>query len=282
MIMRRLWLLLLLVMLPAQSWAALDDTGLVVRYYIDEAASGTAPTDALDGSGVGSAFNLAIDYGTSNLAYVETSGQRGLVSSATTGVQRARKTLVTSDKVITALSSSKLATLELVIDATGFSASGGRIFGITDRTGGNGSLILRASDTGSAWQLAVNSTTYDVFNFAETGRQVIHIVYDSAQAVAGDRLKYSVNGGTLTNASGTIPLNTALTIDNTLDLIMFNRESGGFYDRSMTGTIFYAALYSAAFTQGMVDQNYAVLTSDDDTPTGGAAANMFYQRRLQW
>ena len=40
----------------------LVDTGLIVRYYIDEAASGQGPTAVLDGSGVGADFDLAITY----------------------------------------------------------------------------------------------------------------------------------------------------------------------------------------------------------------------------
>jgi len=247
---------------------ALDDTGLIVRYYIDEAASGSSPTDVLDGSGVGSAFNLAIDYGSGNLAYTEASGQRGLVSSATTGTQRARKTLVAGDKIINALNASKTATLEVVLDLTAFSASGGRICGINARDGSNGSFMLRCIGTGVAWQLGVNNTLYDLADFAETGRQVLHIVFDSANGTAANRLLYAVNGGTLTSAISTMTLNEALTIDDTLDLILFNRENTAVWDRSVIGTIFYAALYSGVFTQGMVNQNYAVLTADDDTPSG--------------
>ena len=258
---------------------ALDNTGLIVRYYIDEAASGSSPTDVLDGSGVGSAFNLAIDYGSGNLAYTEASGQRGLVSSATTGTQRARKTLVAGDKIITALNTSKTATLEVVLDLTAFSASGGRIFGLNGRGGQNGSFMLRCIGTGVAWQLAVNDIQYDLADFAETGRQVLHIVFDSANGTAANRLLYAVNGGTLTTATATMTLNEALTIDDTLDLILFNRENSGSWDRSVIGTIFYAALYSSVFTQGMVNQNYAVLTADDDTPSRIVAAARVPQSR---
>ncbi|MGC1951708.1 MAG: hypothetical protein WA970_03875, partial [Gammaproteobacteria bacterium] len=76
------------------------DTGLVTRYYIDEASSGTSPTQVSDSSP--NAYHLTnVDYGSGNMAYTEVSGNRGLESTSTAGTQRARRAIDnTSDVVV--------------------------------------------------------------------------------------------------------------------------------------------------------------------------------------
>jgi hypothetical protein len=249
----------------------LVDTGLVARYYLDEAASGASPTQANDASA--NAYHLTeINYGASSeLSWTEASGNRGLISSSTTGTQRARRTINdTSDACRDAMASTMKGTIEVVISVTTFNASGSRIFGINNRTGGNGTFMLRGVGA-SLWQMCFNDTAQSNFTDSTSGRHVLTIVVDTTQATQNDRIRYSINGGTLAQETNTLTLNQTLTMPSGLDLIAFNREAGGsVFDRSFVGTLFYAALYSDAMSQTDITANYNILTADDDTPSGAA------------
>ena len=88
---------------------ALVDTGLQVRYYIDEAASGQMPDDVLDGSGVGADFDLAITYDSTDLNYQEISGDRGLENTDVATLARAEKAINdTDDKIRNNIGGSKV------------------------------------------------------------------------------------------------------------------------------------------------------------------------------
>lgn len=270
----RYLLVLLFLLFTSPGWAALSDSGLLVRYYVDEATSGSAPAAVLDASGVADDFDLTIDYGSGNLAYTEAGGMAGLISSSETGTQHARKTIVTSDKIQTALNGATAATLEVVVDVDSFNASGGRIFGLQDRAGGNGIFMLRGS--GTTWQFTINNAGGDtIADLPEGERIVLHIVMDTTLVDHVNRLMYSLNGGTLTGFNTIAGPSETLTVSNAHDLIMFNRDSGsGPVDRSIVGTIYYAALYDEAFDQTRVNTHYSTLAADDDTPSGGGGGGV--------
>ena len=248
----------------------LVDTGLVVRYYVDEAASGQGPTHVLDESGVGADFDLALVYGGSNLNYTEISGNSGLECTSLTGNQRARGDIDnTSDKVRDNIHGSKTCTVEIVARIDDFNSSTGRCYVINSAGTGN-PVIGLAGTSGTNARVYFNQTLMRSFD-PGTARAVWHIVYDTAQATANDRIKIYKDG---TLQSPTVDANPAL--DATLSLpsgsimFMFNRGTSTPLDRSMDGVLFYAALYSSAFSQANVDTNEAILSSDDDTPVAGA------------
>ena len=260
---------------------AIVDTGLISRYYIDEAASGIAPTSLVDSSSNG--YDLTtIDYGGGNLAFVEVSGNRGLVSSSITGTQRAVRAIDnTSDALRDALEGTQTATIEFVADLTAGNSGGGRIFGVNGRAGQNGECIMRfnTSSGGGLTPMWDDIARGLWIIGASSGRRVYHLVFDTTQATASNRVLIYVNGSVqaATSAGTTITQNSTLSLGSNLDLTMFNRENSGSYDRSIGGTIFYAAIYSSALSSTNVADNYAVLTADDDTPAGGGSvANAYY------
>jgi len=250
----------------------LVDTGLVCRYYIDEAASGTTPTQVDDSSS--NAYHLTtINYGSGNLAYTEISGQRGLESTSTAGTQRAVRAIDnTSDALRDACAGQQKFTLEVVVRGDSFASGGGRIFGINGRTGQNGELILKATST-TEYSAAFNDSQVGAnFSPGLTTKGVLHFVIDTTNATEADRIKYSVNGGTLVSigATNAVALNETLALGSNLDLIMFNRESSSSFDRSFDGVLFYAAIYANyAFTQSNCENNYDILILDDDEPAAG-------------
>ena len=241
---------------------------MVVRYYLDEAVDGTGPTLVNDAGP--NNIDLTINYGSGNLDYTEVSGNRGLESISTTGVQRADYTSTSSDALDTALTGGKKFTLEVVVRVDAWTTNGSRIFGINGTAGDIGSLIVRRGGTNNI-SVAFNDAIQGDID-AVASRTVIHVVIDSTKSLDGSRVQYSVNGGTLTDLSNTVVLDETLAAIVGEKLTMFNREDTGAYDRSFDGELFYAAMYNVAFSQTDIDTNYAILTADDDTPAGAAAA----------
>jgi len=240
----------------------------VVRYYFDEAASGTGPTAVVDRSGNG--YDLTtINYGAGNMAYAEpAAGMRALDSISVNGTQRASRAIDnTSDAVRDALAGVTQATIELVLRLDAANSNGGRVFGINDRAGNDGELMVKASnDLNTSLKLSFNDLDSPDSNNIGTARSVLHIVLDSTQGTASNRLKLYQNGTLLTSFGDNVGLNETLALAADLDLVAFNRDSGGSFDRSIDGALFYAAIYAEAFTAQMVSDNYDILTLDDDQP----------------
>lgn len=258
---------------------ALTDTGLIARYYIDEAASGTAPTQVDDVSGNG--YHLTdIDYGAGNMAYTEVSGNRGLESTSTTGDQIARRAINdTSDALRDALAGSQTATIEVVVAIDSISASTGRIFAINNRSGSNATLGLTGTSLSSIrgqWE------GLDGRAVALSGgqRYVLHVVYDTTQATSSDRILIYVDGTSSGGGTAWPAQNDTLTLPSSIDLTAFNRESSGNFDRSFDGILYYAAIYSHAFSAAEVDGAYDVLTLDDDEPAAGGGGGALHASSL--
>lgn len=258
--------------MPERSEAALVDTGLVVQYYLDEAASGQTPTNVLDASGVGAAFNLGINYVDSDPAYTEVSGNRGLIRSNTNSSARASKGVDnTSDKIRDNFHGASKATLEVVVDPQSVVSSNARatVFGIQRFEIGRFELRVLGSGGTNATHFEVyfNGSSVEGSISLTRERQVVHVVLDTTLETADDRVKVYVNG-VLKDPQGSPPGQNA-TIDfggSSTFLTMLNNVAGTAH-RPLGGTMFYAALYTHAFSSADVTTNYNTLTVDDDTPT---------------
>lgn len=257
---------------------ALNDSGLLVRYYFDEAASGTTPTTVEDSSGNNLDLTLNYGAGSSDLEWTEVSGNRGLESKDTAGNQRAVYAINnTADALRTNLDNSTAITLEVVCRLDSFATGGGRIFGINDRGGGNGAFMLRGTSA-TNWQFSLNTNIdgfpniYRTWNGGSGTRDVWHVVFDPTQADEVDRIRVYKNGVVVTTTE-TISVgsagDTSFNLPADHDLIAFNRESGGSFGRAADGVLFYAAIYDEAFDDTRAAAHYDVLTLDDDTPTAG-------------
>lgn len=244
--------------------AALVNTGLIVRYFIDEAASGTAPTALLDASGVGSPFNLALTYA-SNMTYTEVSGNRGIDSASTTGNNEAVASINdTTDKVRDAVNGAQKSTMEIVLRPDTIATAGGnRIFTLGNNDANTPELgVITASAT--EYEVVFNTAIQRIWDGAEGSRLVLHVVIDTTQAVATDRVLVYVNGSLISptvNANPTLNATISLPAGSKMQII--NRNAG--WGNPLGGAVFYTALYSSAFPQGDVTANYNRLIADDDT-----------------
>lgn len=257
---------------------ALIDTGLVVRYYIDEAASGTSPTEVIDTSGVGAAFDLTLNYD-GHLAYTEVSGNRGLVSDSSGDDQYAKKAIDdSSDKVRDNLVGAQKITIELVVAPDSFAAGTGRCFAVNE---GTFNMSLGFGGAGTDFQVFWEGTLMRSWTGSGGTRIVLHIVYDTTQGTAANRVRVYVDGSEISPDVDASPAeNDTLALDSGHELWMLNRGSGSPYARSMDGIIYYAALYGGkAFDQTDVTTNYDILTADDDTPGAPPAGIVVLRRR---
>ena len=245
----------------------LVDEGLVARYYLDEAASGQDPTEALDAAP--DPLPLALTYineGTDTfMTYTEDpNGNRGL-TFATYGRDDRASVAIDGTKISTSLHSSTTMTYEVVAEVLGVIPESSRLIHIgldTDHT--------LSFETGVVTRLGfeVNDGGWtSVPSYLPAlGRAVFHSVFDSSQADPLDRVRIYVNGGRLP-----IIGDVAVEMDAAIDLgpgrhfVIGNREIG---QRTIEGTIYYAAVYSDALSEAQVLQNVGLLLVDDDTPGG--------------
>ena len=264
----------------------LIDTGLVVRYYCDEAASGTSPATLLDVSG--SAYNLPITYDGSELVYVDVGGNRGLDFTTTATDGRANKAVTTSDTIDAALDGVSSATFEVVMRVDAVTGSHSRMFGIHDRVGGDYDIGLKATSTSNyVFQARTGGVFESAIDLAASSRAVYHIVWDRTEATQIDRVKFYKNNVELTvGKTGNMDNSTDLNIQaGSVDLIVGNRESTGSFQRAFDGVLFYAAIYTGVLSAADRTTNYTILDADDDTPGGpapagpGTAAYTYRRRR---
>lgn len=247
------------------SGGGLADTGLAVRYMLNEASSGTAPTSVSDASA--NAYDLTtVDYGSGNLSWSNVPTGSGLTSTADTGTQRVGVAMNDSgDALRTALTGTQKATIEVVLDYTSGSTSAGRVLAINNRTGSSPQLGLTIS--GTTLTPYVNQTSqYTTANLSAAGRTVIHYVLDATLAEGGSgRSKLYVNGVLSSFSDAGTSQGQTLSLPSALDFWLFNRQSSGSYERSITGTLYYAAIYADALTPAQVAANYDALVVTDDS-----------------
>jgi len=230
---------------------------LVVRYFIDEAASGQAPSELADATA--SPFPLQMHY-TSALAFTEVAGQRGLRWTATGDDGRASAPLLLS-KVASALNGAQHFTYELVVDIRDTMTGECRLISIGNGTGTYGTAALVTSDLVSL-RLHID-TTNAYWNVAfGSGRVVLHAVVDTSQVTSSERYRLYIDGVQAPRTGGTPPAQGAgLALQAADFLAIGNIEGAG---RSFGGEAYYAAIYSDALTDTEITTNAARLRANDD------------------
>ena len=243
---------------PPDAALTLVDTGLIVRYFINEASSGQTPTTLTDSAP--NPVDLDITY-TDQMQFTASGGHRGLTWTSA-GADARADAAVNGTKIRTGLNNSKTATIEVVIDVKAVTGLSSRIVHIGAGTEA-GECSLTSTDDG---HLTIRGNNFDVGTFPvdlpASGRIVVHAVVDTSLNTAGDRTKLYVDGVEIANTGGIDPIhNDNFSIGSDSSLAIGNRAVGG---RSIAGTIYYAAVYSAALTPAEIANNVAVLSASDD------------------
>jgi hypothetical protein len=245
----------------------LVDTGLLVRYFIDERADGQGNAELLDSAP--DPLNLQMTWGT-ELNYLENAdGNRGLHWTEV-GLDSGSSVAAAGTKISQGLHGSTTGTIETVVEVAEVSTSSSRISHI-GYDSESGSFTLSASSTTRLnFYKRTPGTGSDTLrglwevDFVTLGRVVIHLVYDSDQAAPEDRSKLYLDGALQPRLGGSdVPQGELIDIGTTEHYVLGNRYIGG---RSFIGTLYYSALYGEPLTQAEVSQNVGVLLVDDDAP----------------
>ncbi len=237
--------------------ASLMDRGLVVRYFMDEAATGTAPASLIDSAP--SPLALPITYG--QAMFTEANGNRGLRWGASQGTGKIEINLG-STKLQTRLSSARTVTIEIVVQITGAGAATteSQIAGLR---GGNPDFMLTAvgsADLRFFKPYGSEGATWIGANAQE--RMVLHLVFDTTRADQGERLELFRNGVSVAKTTSFAPsMNSTVGLGSGESMLIGNRQN---QDRSIAGTIFYAAFYDVALSASEITNNAARLLADDD------------------
>jgi hypothetical protein len=244
--------------------------GLLTRYFLDEAASGTTPTAVQDAAP--DPLPLPLDYGAigagggmtaPNMSFTEVLGHRGLTWQEKN--QSGSAFVAVAGSKLIALDGSTEATIECVADVQ--DAGGGGVCNRFLQLGANtnGTLTLCTNSPGVV-SFRLNGTKPEEWNvgLGSMGRTVLHLVLDTQQANPDDRVRLFVDGvargiGDVTNsppaAGDAIALSTG-------DYVLGNRISG---DGALLGTLYYCAVYTVALTVSEITQNTELLEASDDT-----------------
>jgi hypothetical protein len=238
---------------------------VLTRYFIDEANSGSDESELRDAAD--DRMDLSIDYNGGG-TFIENAGNRGLRwdNLGEDGAGRASVQVGSDTKIRQRLGGATRATIEVVVDIDQF-VPGSRISHIGEADD-RGVFTLRLEEAPARVRFVLNNNAqaHD-WNVTLTNRDrtVLHLVLDTTRALAPDRVQLYVDGVAQPSLGLLIPgLNEAITIasdDN--HYVLGNINDGG---RGIAGTIFYAAMYTAALTPDEVDHNAEILLANDDTP----------------
>lgn len=237
----------------------LVNSNLIVRYYLDEAASGKTPTHAVDSAP--NPLDLPITYdGGSQLQYTNVASGRGLewADDDNSGVA---KIPVDPTKVKAMLDGDQKATIELVARVDTATGNYNRLLAIG--TGGTNRFTLGVYDD-PEYNFEMNNAVAGRWsaNFSGMGRAVLHLVVDTTKGNSADRVRFYVDGALQPSIGGTAPMqNATIALTTGMSLCLGNRDSEG---RSINGAIYYAALYERAFSGAEIDKNVEVLKMWDD------------------
>ncbi len=239
----------------------LVEDGVVARYFIDEAAEGSGPTQLRDG--VAPALDLSIGYG--QMAFDEpAAGQRALLWTAL-GAAGGAVVTVAGSKLDTRLNDATAVTLELVVALS--NAGEGKELSRLSHIGPPGAdapsdFTLALPALGAIelyWNGGARAGSW-TFPPA-SGRRVIHLVLDTDTT---ERVGLYVDGQ-LATANGEMvatPLEgERIELSNDATWALGNRPGGG---HSFMGRMHYAAIYDIALSAQALEQNVGRLRGCDD------------------
>lgn len=242
---------------------ALVDTGLLARWMIDDAVAGQPTTVVSDATALPLDLELLIHNGAPQ--FVTRDGHQGL-AWPTEGEDGRAMASVNDTKLTTELAGSHRATLELVAKIEAVTTSTSRLLHI-----GTANRADLAVGTASLDELQIRwDGTYNARLFAadlDGERQVIHVVIDTDHDDPEDRILAYIDGvplDSLHHHPDEPALGEGVALGNSSALVLGNRTDG---NRSLSGMLYYAALYTEALDPDEVMLNASILAHDDDSLT---------------
>lgn len=242
----------------------LVDRGLVARYHIDEATEGNEPSLLMDVDVEPVPLTLSYSGG---MGFTEIDGHRGLRwnGAGQYGIAAAD---IEATKIKARLHGATRATIEAVIQVAEVTSSFSRFVSITtpDVNGRLSLLSSNGEELSFYWQSGTEAGRWQ-FPFTRQDRMVIHLVLDTTQGDAVERVQLYIDNVKIGLADGTPPeLGQTVDLDQGSQLLLGN-HNGSNQPRSFGGTLFYVALYDTAFRSDDIAINAEVLSLRDDLHT---------------
>ena len=239
--------------------------GLLVRYFLDEAASGQEETIVHDSADNPLDLPLSYSLVPSQPEFIEVAGNSGLQWTEESEAGAAMVD-VGGTKIIDALDGATIGTIEVVIDVDALARGtlSSRFIAIGDDAQA-GDFALSANTNSGFWFRLNDLTPFMYAHPIEGGgRKVVHAVMDTSAAMATDRVRLYVDGDLLAPTNGSGPgQGEAISLETQDELIVGNTSA---QVSSAAGRVFYAAMYTVALTPDEVADNVAILAVDDDGP----------------
>jgi len=241
----------------------LIDRGLVVRYFLDDAPPGGTVDNVADSAPNPLDLDLIVDVGNGDPAFVEDGCNSGLQwTTVGTGFGRA-SVPIDGTKIATAFSGQTDGTIELVVAVQNVSSNASRLSMLGQSTS-SGRFTLRM-DNNSELEFRMRSNDSDSatwpVEFAAQGRTVLHLVFDSTESDDCSRTRLYIDGVLTGSCTTNIDHNLDIQSPHSWFYTLGNREAG---DRTLQGTIYYAAMYEEPLNPSEVQQNSMRLIANDD------------------
>jgi len=239
--------------------SCLVNTDLLVRYFLDEAESGSQLT-ALDSAPAPLHLPISLGPGNGQPEYTSLPTGRGLFWKTPDSAGVA-KTPIDNSKIIVALEGKQQLTIELVAQVNS-ATSYNRLWEIASAT--NIRAGVYTLSTPSRFAARVNGADVAAWNtdFASLGRVILHVVIDSTAPTPSDRVRLYLNGALQSASGGTPPAqNENIALGPSKWISLGNNEGE---TRALSGALYYAALYAGAMSEAEITSNVAVLQVWDD------------------
>jgi hypothetical protein len=237
----------------------LDDDALVVRYFLDEAASGQVPGSVQDSAP--NPMDMPLSYSAA-MSWVESQGHRGL-SWASAGQDGHAAIATNGSKIRSMLDGSTQATIEVVVALQSVDALGSRLVHLG--TGMDPGRFTLASGLPNSFDFRLSNVTVGNWTAVWPSyptRAVLHMVLDTTQANAADRALLFVDGAVKGNNVVPPLIDATIAVPNSEFFVLGNRQVGG---RSIAGVLHYVAVYAKPLTTATIEQHVSRLTVSDDT-----------------
>lgn len=234
---------------------------VLARYFINEDPGESVIHDAVQPPVDLDVLNPDV---TALSVFEDASGHRGLHWTASGTTSRA-SAVITNTKIQSTLGELTAVTMEVVADLEAVVSWTRFVFiGHLDGTSGIDDLSFLFEASRTRFYLADAESGRWNFDPALTGRVVMHLVLATNEPTPEDRAKLYVNGQRVPGDGGSRPgSGQPINVSASEYLSLGTRPGGNF---SPQGTIYYAAIYTAALSELEIQTNASLLLLDDDHP----------------